>query len=88
MIQNPSVVGSGETVTITVKASANVYDNEGNVFDNGETFIAKKDIMIAAETAGRSLRFPKNCTVVRVRDSGRSEIYLFIPHGDATIRYE
>lgn len=42
MIQNPSVVGSWETVTITVDARANVYDNEGNIFGNGETFIAKK----------------------------------------------
>lgn len=86
MIQNPSVSGSGETVTITVNARANVYDNEGNIFGNGETFIAKKDIMIAAEATGRSLSFSGNCTVVR--EGGRSEIYLFIPHGDAKIRYE
>lgn len=86
MIQNPSVGGSGETVTITVNARANVYDNEGNVFGNGETFIAKKDIMIAAEATRGSLRFLGNCTVVR--EGGRSDIYLFIPHGDAKIGYE
>ena len=85
MIQNPSVVGSGETVTITVNARANVYDNEGNIFGNGETFIAKKDIMIAAEATGRELNFSGNCTVVR--EGRRSEIYLFIPHGDAKIRH-
>ena len=85
MIQNPSVAGSGETVTITVNARANVYDNEGNIFGNGETFSAKKDIMIAAEATGRSLRFPGNCTVVY--EGGRSGIYLFIPHGDTTIRH-
>nr|DAS40708.1 MAG TPA: hypothetical protein [Caudoviricetes sp.] len=85
MIQNPSVAGSGETVTITVKESAFVYDNEGNIFGNGATFIAKKDIMIAAEANGRTLDFSGNCTVVR--DGGRSEIYLFIPHGDTGIRY-
>lgn len=84
MIQNPSVVGSGETVTITVNARANAYDNEGNTFGYGETFFAKKDIMIAAEATGRSLGFSRNCTVVRA--GGRSEIYLFIPHGDAEIR--
>ena len=86
MIQNPSVVGSWETVTITVDARANVYDNEGNIFGNGKTFIAKKDIMIVAEATGRSLLFPRNCTVVY--EGGRSGIYLFIPHGDAKIRYE
>lgn len=86
MIQNPSVAGSRETVTITVNARANVYDNEGNIFGNGKTFIAKKDIMIAAEATGRSLSFLGNCTVVR--EGGRSEIYLFIPHGNAKIRYE
>lgn len=85
MIQNPSVVGSWETVTITVDAIANVYDNEGNIFGNGETFIAKKDIMIVAEATGRELNFSGNCTVVR--EGGRSEIYLFIPHWDTTIRY-
>ena len=46
----------------------------------------KKDIMIVAEATVRSLRFPGNCTVVY--EGGRSGIYLFIPHGDATIRYE
>ena len=86
MIQNPSVAGSGETVTITVRARANVYDNEGNIFGNGKTFIAKKDIMIAAEATGRSLGFSGNCTVVR--EGGRSEIYLFIPHSNVKIRYE
>lgn len=86
MIQNPSVAGSGETVTITVQARANVYDNEGNIFSHGKTFIAKKDIMIVAEATGKSLSFSKNCTVVR--EGGRSDIYLFIPHGDAKIRYE
>lgn len=85
MIQNPSVSGSGETVTITVDASAYVYDNEGNIFGNGETFFAKKDIMIAAEANRRSLRFSGNCTVVY--EGGRSGIYLFIPHGDTKIRY-
>lgn len=85
MIRNPSVVGSGETVTITVKARANAYDNEGNRFGNGETFFAKKDIMIAAEATGRELSFSGNCTVVRA--GGRSDIYLFIPRWDTTIRY-
>ncbi len=85
MIQNPSVAGSEETVTITVNASANVYDNEGNIFGIGETFIAKKDIMIAAEATGMKLNFSGNCTVVR--KGGISEIYLFIPHEDAKIRY-
>ena len=86
MIQNPSVSGSEETVTITVNARANVYDNEGNIFGNGETFIAKKDIMIAAEATGRTISFSGNCTVVY--EGGRFGIYLFIPHGDAKIRYE
>jgi hypothetical protein len=86
MIQNPSVAGSGETVTITVDARANVYDNEGNIFGNGETFSAKKDIMIAAEGTGRTISFSGNCTVVY--DGGRSGICLFIPHGDVTIIYE
>ena len=85
MIQNPSVAGSWETVTITVDARANVYDNDGKIFDNGETFIAKKDIMIAAEATRRELNFSGNCTVVR--EGGSSEVYLFIPHGDVKIRY-
>lgn len=85
MIQNPSVAGSWETVTITVDARANVYDNEGNIFGNGETFIAKKDIMIAAEATRGALNFSGNCTVVR--EGERSGIYLFIPHGSVKIRY-
>ena len=84
MIQNPSVAGSWETVTITVDASANVYDNEGNRFGNGKTFITKKDIMIAAEAIRGALNFSGNCTVVR--KGGKSGIYLFIPHGDVGIR--
>lgn len=86
MIRNPSVVGSGETVTITVKARANAYDNEGNIFGNRETFSAKKDIMIAVEATGRRLNFSGSRTVVREGES--AGIYLFIPHGDVTIRYE
>lgn len=85
MIQNPRVGGSEETATITVNARANVYDNEGNIFGNGETFIAKKDVMIAAEATGRALTFLWNCTVVH--EGEKSGIYLFIPHGDATIKY-
>lgn len=83
MIQNPSVAGSGETVTITVKAIANVYDNEGNIFGSGETCIAKKDIMIAARGIGRTISFSGNRTVVY--KGGRLGMYLFIPHGDVTI---
>lgn len=83
MIQNPSVAGSGETVTITVNARANVYDNEGNIFGYGETFFAKKDIMIAAGGIGRTISFSGNRTVVY--EGGRFGIYLFIPHGDVTI---
>ncbi|MFQ7138930.1 hypothetical protein [Evtepia sp.] len=83
MIQNPSVAGSGETVTITVNATAYAYDNEGNVFGNGETFFAKKDIMIAAGAVGRTISFSGNCTVLY--KGGKFEIYLFIPHGDVTI---
>lgn len=83
MIQNPSVAGSGETVTITVNARANVYDNEGNIFGKGKTLIAKKDIMIAAEATGRTISFSGNRTVVY--EGGESGIYLFIPHGDVTI---
>lgn len=83
MIQNPSVAGSWETVTVTVDARANVYDNEGNIFGNGETFIAKKDIMIAANVIGRTISFSGNRTVVY--EGGRFGIYLFIPHGDVTI---
>lgn len=83
MIQNPSVAGSGETVTITVNARANAYDNEGNIFGYGETFFAKKDIMIAAGAVGRTISFSGNRTVLY--DGGKFEIYLFIPHGDVTI---
>lgn len=83
MIQNSSVVGSGETVTITVNARANVYDNEGNIFGKGETFFAKKDIMIAAGGTGSTIFFSGNRTVVY--EGGRFGIYLFIPHGDVTI---
>lgn len=86
MIQNPSVAGSGGTVTITVDASASVYDNEGNRFGFGKTFITKKDIMIAAEASRWVLDFFGYCTVVR--RGGRSGTYLFIPHGDVTIRNE
>lgn len=83
MIQNPSVAGSGETVTITVNARANAYDNEGNIFGNGETFIAKKDIMIAAGGILKTISFSGNHTVVY--EGGRFGTYLFIPHGDVTI---
>nr|DAY16166.1 MAG TPA: hypothetical protein [Caudoviricetes sp.] len=85
MIQNPSVAGSGETVTITVNATAHVYDNEGNIFGYGETFFAKKDIMIAARGIGRTTSFSGNRTVVYKGGSGRLGIVLFIPHGDVTI---
>lgn len=85
MIQNPSVAGSGETVTITVNARANAYDNEGNIFGYGETFFAKKDIMIAAGGILnlKTISFSGNCTVVY--EGGRLGTYLFIPHGDVTI---
>lgn len=83
MIQNPSVAGSGETVTITVNAIANVYDNEGNIFGRGETLFAKKDIMIAARGIGRTISFSGNRTVVY--KGGRLGMDLFIPHGDVTI---